>query len=159
VLVPSAIGPESPHALMAGLAEKLNDRPRAIKEYEALLASDHTNVEAARKMWALAEAAGDERAMTVALTRVVSLDPFDATAHSGWGRVALKKRDLVVATREFHAALQTGAPDKAAAHCDLGESYLLAGRRADAKKEALAALEIAPSFERAQELLLNAVGG
>ncbi len=38
VLVPTAIGPESPHALMAALAEKLNDRPRAIKEYEALLA-------------------------------------------------------------------------------------------------------------------------
>ena len=61
--------------------------------------------------------------------------------------------------REFRAALQTGAPDKAAAHCDLGESYLLAGRKAEAKREALAALEIAPSFERAQELLLNAVGG
>jgi Tfp pilus assembly protein PilF len=61
--------------------------------------------------------------------------------------------------REFRAALQTGAADKAAAHCDLGESYLLAGMRAEAKKEALAALEIAPSFERAQELLLNAVGG
>jgi tetratricopeptide (TPR) repeat protein len=159
VLVPSAIGPESPHALMAALAEKLNDRPRAIKEYDALIAADHTNVEAARKMSTLAAAAGDERAMTVALTRIVSLDPFDAAAHTGWGRLALKQRDAAVATREFRAALQTGATDKAAAHCDLGESYLLAGRRADAKKEALAALEIAPSFERAQDLLLNAVGG
>jgi tetratricopeptide (TPR) repeat protein len=159
VLVPSAIGPESPHALMAALAEKLNDRPRAIKAYEALVGADHTNVEAARKMSALAAAAGDDRALTVALTRIVSLDPFDAAAHTGLGRLALKTRDAAVATREFRAALQTGATDKAAAHCDLGESYLLAGRRADAKKEALAALEIAPSFERAQELLLNAVGG
>ena len=159
VLVPSAIGPESPHALMAALAEKLNDRGRAIKEYEALIAADHTNVEAARKMWALAETAGDERAMAAALMRVVALDPFDAAAHSGWGRLALKQRDAGVATREFRAALQTGATDKAAAHCDLGESYLLSGRKAEAKKEALAALEIAPSFERAQELLLNAVGG
>jgi len=97
--------------------------------------------------------------MTAALTRIVSLDPFDASAHTGWGRLALKKRDHLVAAREFRAALQTGAADKAAAHCDLGESYLLAGRRAEAKKEALAALEIAPSFERAQELLLNSVGG
>jgi tetratricopeptide (TPR) repeat protein len=159
VLVPNAIGDESPHAIMAALAERLNDRPRALKEYEALLASDHTNVEAARKLWTVAEAAGDERLMALAVTRVVSLDPFDATAHTGWGRMALKKRDAPVATREFRAALQTGAADKAAAHCDLGESYLLAGDRAAAKKEALAALEIAPSFERAQELLLSAVGG
>jgi tetratricopeptide (TPR) repeat protein len=158
-LVPSAVGEESPHALMAALAEKLNDRPRAIKEYEALINADHTNVEAARKMWTHAQATGDERAMTVAVTRVVSLDPFDATAHTGWGRLALKKRDAPAAIREFRAALQTGAADKAAAHCDLGESYLLAGRKAEAKKEALAALEIAPSYERAQELLLNAVGG
>jgi tetratricopeptide (TPR) repeat protein len=159
VLVPTAIGPESPHALMAALAEKLNDRPRAIKEYEALIDADHTNLEAARKMSALAEAAGDERATSVAVSRSVALDPFDAASHSRWGRLALKNRDAAVATREFRAALQTGAADKAAAHCDLGESYLLAGRRAEAKKEALAALEIAPSFERAQELLLNSVGG
>ena len=158
-LVPSAIGPESPHALMAQLAEKLNDRPRAIKEYDALLAADHTNVDAARKLMELATAAGDERALAVALDRVVALDPFDAAAHTGSGRLALKRRDHVVAMREFRAALQTGAADKAAAHCDLGESYLAAGMRAEAKKEALAALEIAPSFERAQELLLNAVGG
>src|SRR4029078_12405968 len=118
-----------------------------------------TNVEAARRMWTIAEAAGDERAMTAAVTRVVALDPFDATAHTGWGRLSLKKRDAPSAMREFRAALQTGAADKAAAHCHLGESYLLAGRKTDAKKEALAALEIAPSFERAQELLLNAVGG
>jgi len=71
----------------------------------------------------------------------------------------LKRRDATIASREFRAALQSGATDKAAAHCDLGESYLLAGQAADAKKEALAALEIAPTFERAQELLLNAIGG
>jgi tetratricopeptide (TPR) repeat protein len=159
VLVPNALGDESPHAIMAALAERLNERPRALKEYEALLASDHTNVEAARTLWRLAEAAGDERLMALAVTRIVSLDPFDPAAHTGWGRMALKKRDTAVATREFRAALLTGAPDKAAAHCDLGETYLLAGDRAGAKKEALAALEIAPSFERAQELLLNAVGG
>ncbi len=158
-LVPAAVGDESPHALMAGLAEKLGDRSRAMKEYEALLAVDHTNVEAARKLWTIAEAAGDERLTTLALSRIVSLDPFDATAHTGWGRLALKRRDAAIASREFRAALHSGATDKAAAHCDLGESYLLAGRSADAKKEALAALEIAPTFERAQELLLNAIGG
>jgi tetratricopeptide (TPR) repeat protein len=159
VLVPTAQGGESPHAVMGQLAEKLNDRPRAIKEYEALLAADHTNVDAARKLAEIATAAGDERALGVALERVVAIDPFDAAAHTGSGRLAMKRKDHVVAMREFRAALQTGAADKAAAHCDLGESYLLAGMRAEAKKEALAALEIAPSFERAQELLLNAVGG
>jgi hypothetical protein len=90
---------------------------------------------------------------------VVALDPFDAAAHSGSGRLALKGKDGAIAAREFKVALMTNVPDKAGAHCDLAEAYLLAGRPADAKKEALAALEIAPTFERAQDLLLRAVEG
>ncbi len=159
VLVPNAIGSESPHALMAVLADKLGDKPRTIKEYQLLLDADHTNVEAARKLETIAQGANDEAAQAFALTRIVALDPFDAAAHVGWGRLAFKRKDAATAIREFRAALATGAPDKAAAHCDLGESYLLAGQKADAKKEALAAMEIAPSYERAQELLLNASGG
>lgn len=159
VLVPSAIGEESPHALMAALAGKLGDKPRAIKEYELLLDSDHTNVEAARTLETVAQTSGDEAAQAFALTRIVALDPFDATAHTGYGQLALKRKDAPTAIREFRVALSTGATDKAAAHCDLGESYLLAGQKAEAKKEALAAMEIAPTYERAQELLLNAGGG
>jgi Tfp pilus assembly protein PilF len=156
-LVPPATGSESPHALMAALAEKLGDTARARKEYEALLAVDHADIEGARKLAVLALAAGDDRQLALASTRVVALDPFDAAAHAERGRLALKTKDAKIAVQEFRAALAAGASDKAAAHCDLGESYLLANRPADAKKEALAALEIAPSYERAQELLLNAV--
>jgi tetratricopeptide (TPR) repeat protein len=159
VLVPSAIGAESPHAVMAELAVKLGDKPRAMKEYQLFLDADHTNIEAARRLLQIAQGAGDEAALTFALTRIVALDPFDASAHVGWGRLALKRKEAGTAIREFRAALATGVPDKAAAHCDLGESYLLAGQKAEAKKEALAAMEIAPSYERAQELLLNATGG
>ena len=49
--------------------------------------------------------------------------------------------------------------DQAAAHTDLAESYFKSGQRAEAKKQTLAALEIAPSYERAQDLLLKLVGG
>mgnify|MGYP000138110950 CR=1 FL=1 len=64
-----------------------------------------------------------------------------------------------MATREFRAALAAGPVDPAPAHCDLAEALYASGRRADAKKEVLAALEIAPSYERAQELLLKIVDG
>jgi len=159
VLVPTAIGSESPHAVMAELAMKLGDKPRAMKEYELFLDSDHTNIEGARRLLQIAQGASDDAALTYALTRIVALDPFDASAHVGWGRLALKRKEAATAVREFRAALASGAPDKAATHCDLGESYLLAGQKTEAKKEALAAMEIAPSYERAQELLLNASGG
>jgi len=154
-----AIGEDSPHAMMGELAEKLGDSARAIKEYQALLLQDHTAIEPARRLAALATKAQDEKALAVAHDRIVELDPFDAQGHTGLGRLALKRGDAPLAMREFKAALAVGPADLAAAHCDLGESYLAAGRLADAKREVLAALEIAPSFERAQDLLLKIVDG
>jgi tetratricopeptide (TPR) repeat protein len=156
-LVPVATGDDSPHALMAELAEQLGDEKRAVQEYVKLLANDHTAVEPARRLGAIADKLGDEAAAHVAYQRIVEIDPSDAAAHTGLGRLASKKAQHDVAIREFTAALALGPTDRAAAHCDLGESLLAKGRKADAKREALAALEIAPSFERAQELLLKSI--
>jgi tetratricopeptide (TPR) repeat protein len=158
-LVPVATGEASPNFVMGRLAEKLGDAPRAMRAYRALLDHDHSAIDPARWLAALAEKAGDEATLQLAWDRIVALDPFDAVAHSGSGRLAMKRRDSVVAMREFKAALMTNVADKAGAHCDLGEAYLLANRPQDAKKEALSALEIAPTFERAQDLLLRAVEG
>jgi cellulose synthase operon protein C len=55
--------------------------------------------------------------------------------------------------------LALGPVDEAGAHTDLAETYFKAGKRAEAKKQTLAALEIAPTYERAQDLLLKLSGG
>jgi tetratricopeptide (TPR) repeat protein len=156
-LVPMAIGDDSPHAVMARLAEQLGDEARAAKEYQALLAHDHTAIDPARRLATLADKLKDDALATLAYDRITSLDPFDAQAHTGLGRLALKRQDAATAEREFKAALAAGPSDKAAAHVDLGETYVLRKRFTEAKREALAALEIAPTFERAQELLLKAI--
>ncbi|MEO5896747.1 MAG: tetratricopeptide repeat protein [Vicinamibacterales bacterium] len=156
-LVPVAIGEDSPRLMMAQLAEQLGDDPRALKEYQAFLEHDHTAVEPARRLALLADKAGNGVASAIAYERVVALDPFDAAAHTGLGRIAMKKNQAATAVREFTAAMALRPADRAAAHCDLGEALLVSGRPADAKREALAALELAPSYERAQDLLLNAI--
>ena len=53
--------------------------------------------------------------------------------------------------------LAIGPLDRVAAHVDLAESHLAGDRLDDAKREVIAALEIAPTYERAQELLLRIV--
>ena len=58
---------------------------------------------------------------------------------------------------EFRTVIALGPVDRAAAYTDLGESYLKGGKRAEAKTQILAALEIAPGYERAQGLLLKLV--
>jgi len=158
-LVPTATGDDSPHALMAQLAEQLGDPARAMAEYQAVLARDHATVDAARKLAALAEKAGATPALLLAYERVVTIDPFDPLGHSGLGRLALKNNQAETAVREFRAALAIGPADRASAHCDLAEAYLLANQPAQAKAQALAALEIAPSYDRAQELLLRSIKG
>jgi tetratricopeptide (TPR) repeat protein len=158
-LVPSAAGADSPHAMIAAIAEEAKDTPRAIQALEALVKVDHTDVAAARKLAGLVAPLGDPARAAAAWARVVALDPFDGQAQASLGRLALQREDGEAAVRAFRVALATGPADRAAAHLDLAEAYLLNGQPAEAKKETLYALEIAPSFEKAQELLLRLVDG
>ena len=91
--------------------------------------------------------------------RSLELDPFDANASAVLGRQALSHRDPELAARWFRAALAAGPADRAAAHCDLAESYLGASQPVLAKRQVLAALENAPMYARAQDLLLAIVDG
>jgi tetratricopeptide (TPR) repeat protein len=158
-LVPSATGSDSPHALIAEIAGEKNDTPRVIQALEALVKVDHTDVEAARKLAQLVAGNGDAARSAAAWQRVVELDPFDGHAQSSLGRLALEHHDADAAVRAFRVALATEPADRAAAHLDLAEAYLLNGQMAEAKLQTLYSLEIAPSFEKAQELLLRIVDG
>jgi len=158
-LVPIATGPSCPRARIAELAARGGDFRRALRELSSLVAADHTNIEAARELAQVAKRLGDTAATALAFERIVVIDPFDSAAHSALGRISVDRRDTAVAVREFRAALAAGPVDPAPAHCDLSEALLLGGQKSEAKKEVLAALEIAPTYARAQELLLKIVDG
>ena len=160
-LVPTAAGRESPHAEMAAIALEKKDNARAVAELTALVGVDFNNVDAARKLAGLLRQNGAEEPakLTAVYQRIAAIDPFDPEAHTALGRFALQRDDADAAAREFRAVIALGPVDRAAAYTDLAESYFKAGKRADAKKQTLAALEIAPNYERAQDLLLKIVGG
>ena len=158
-LLPPLVGNDSPLARIANLASARGDTARAIDALERLLARDDTNIEAARRLAALIDPSRDPARAARAWERVAELDPFDATASAALGRHALDTSAPEVAARWFRAALAAGPVDKAAAHCDLAESYLAVGAGPQAKRQVLAALEVAPSYARAQDLLLTLVDG
>jgi tetratricopeptide (TPR) repeat protein len=157
LLAPTAAGADSPHAHMAEIALKQKDFARAISELQALLKADFNNVAAARELATLLkdQQVSDPAVLRPVYERIAAVDPFDADAHAVLGRLALQRKDAVFASREFRAVLALGPVDQAAAHTDLAESYVSEDKRAEARKEILAALEIAPSYERAQGLLLG----
>ena len=158
-LVPVATGKESPHARIAEIARARGDRARAARAYEAVLEVDHTDVESARALAALVDPGVEPARSERAWSRVAGLDPFDIAAHTALGRFALARRDAPAAVRAFRVALAGRPPDRAAAHYDLAQAYLLAGDRKEAKRQTLYALEIAPAYEPAQALLLALVEG
>jgi cellulose synthase operon protein C len=156
-LAPTATGDESPHAQLAAMALEKKDRGRAIQELTALFAVDHENLGAAESLAKLLTEEGvtDPARLRPVYERIVALDPYDAPARSALGRVALQRNDAEFAAREFRTVIALKPIDPAVAHADLAESYLKAGKRDEAKRQALAALEIAPAYARAQDLLLQ----
>jgi Flp pilus assembly protein TadD len=89
----------------------------------------------------------------------VAVDPFDAAANATLGQLALKSGDTAEAIRSFRAVVAAKPLDKASAHADLAEALLQAGQKDEARKQVMEALMIAPTFTRAQDLLLKISGG
>ncbi len=159
-LVPVARGPESPQAQMAEIALEQKNDAAAIKALEAVVDADFDNVAAARQLARLMQdqRIEDPARLRPVYERIVAIDPFDAEAQARLGRLALAQNDAARAINAFRVVVALAPVDRAAAHADLAESYLRAGRQAEARKQTLAALEIAPSYERAQNLLLEIAG-
>jgi tetratricopeptide (TPR) repeat protein len=158
-LVPHATGPDSPQAQIAEIALARGDKARAIKALDTLTGLDHSDLASARKLVSLLDPATDQALLKTALRRVVAVDPFDSAAHTTLGRLALTAEDSTESVRLFRVALAAGPTDRAGAHADLAEALLQSGDRDGARRQALSALEIAPTYTRAQDLLLKLVGG
>ena len=158
-MVPMATGPRSPHAMMAQMALERKDSPRVISELEKLLQYENTDLESVRLLARELEATKAPAAKLMsAYERIAQLDPFDAANHSKLGRLRMQAGDAPTAVREFRAAIAANSLDPASAHADLAEAYLAVGDKAQARRSVLAAMEVAPGYPRAQELLLKVVG-
>jgi len=158
-LIPNVTGEDSPDAKIAAVAVKKGDQPRAAAALENLTGMSNTDLASARQLATLVDPARDRGRLQIALKSIVAIDPFDGAAHATLGRLALEAKRVDEAIRMFRVALATKPLDRASAHVDLAEALAEGGQRDEAKREALAALEIAPTFTRAQDLLLRLAQG
>jgi tetratricopeptide (TPR) repeat protein len=158
-LIPNAGGEDSPYAAIAALALKKGDKVKAASALEQLTKNTHTDVQSARQLATLVDAGKEPARARAVLQRVISVDPFDADANAKLGQLALKAGDTAQATRSFRAVVASKPLDKASAHVDLAEALLQAGQKEEARKQVMEALMVAPTFTRAQDLLLKISGG
>jgi cellulose synthase operon protein C len=129
--------------------------PEAAAELQALTAIHDSDFDSLKQLALWLKELNKPQEARQALERAMFVYPFDPESHQVLADLARAARDHRVALREYRALLALDPPDKAAAHLSVASILLELGRKPEAKKEALAALEIAPGFEPAQELLLK----
>lgn len=156
-LAPMGSGNTSPRALLAEIAVKQGDPAKARRELRELLTWDHDNLTAAQKLAAMAAEAKDDANEAFALRVVADVFPYDVQAHVQLGQRALANKKYAEALVELQAVVALGPLNRAEAHTDLAEAYFGLDRKDEAKAEALKALEQAPTYARAQDILLAVI--
>lgn len=148
-----AAGPALP---LARLLWQRGERAAALGEIAAVTSYDETAVDAnlTEAQWRIA--VGDSARALTSLQRATWISPDDVEPWRQRATLAAalgQHRDAIVARRYLVAR---GPSDPVAARTDLAEALILGGEPAAARRELLTVLETAPSYERAQELLLRA---
>jgi cellulose synthase operon protein C len=86
------------------------------------------------------------------------INPYDMDAVRKLGEAAMESKQWPDAIRAYRVLLFLNASDPAGAHYDLARALMASGDRKEARREILRALEVAPAFIKAQQLLLSISG-
>ncbi len=154
-LFPYYAGKGNPYSLLAEIYESRGQKSEAVATLESLVRHNETDSSALAKLATLRLGMGDRKGAVEALKQSFYIQPFDAGLHKLAGGVYLELGNSSEAIREFRVQIALVPPDLAEAHYDLARSLEAAGNHAEAKREVLSSLEIAPGFDKAQELLLK----
>lgn len=157
-LFPYFTGDGNAYESLAKILEQGGDIKDAADVIESLLKVDENKVEAMKKLARLRLAQGDKTRALEAMRTSFYVSPFDYALHTKAGELSLESKDYARALAEFQVTLALQPPNIAEANYNVATAYYSLGRQPEAKKAVLRALEAAPRYEKAQELLLRIVG-
>jgi predicted TPR repeat methyltransferase len=102
---------------------------------------------------------GDATGAAQAMGNAMLIYPFDLASHERLADLYREAGDREGEIRERRVFLALNPPDRAGALFRLAEAQFAAGRNEEARASVLGALEVAPRFPEAQDLLLRILGG
>ena len=157
-MFPYVTGAGNPYESLAKLLEQKGDRAQAARILDNLVKTDENNLEALKTIARIRFALGEHRQALDALQASFYINPFDYKLHTQAGELSTELKDYAKALTEFQVALALAPPNVAEANYNVAAAYHALGRQPEAKRAVLRALEAAPRYEKAQELLLRIVG-
>ena len=149
----------SPAAMLATLYLGGRDTAKAIAMLKVVAMADESAYAVNRELAVLLLSARDTIGAMAAMERALFINPFPVELHSGLAALAAARGDHPRHVREREALVALDPVDKAEVQYQLAIAYRDAGDLLKAKRAVLRALEDAPNFERAQDLLLAIVDG
>ncbi|MCC6318529.1 MAG: tetratricopeptide repeat protein [Gemmatimonadaceae bacterium] len=145
----------SAYHMLASIQLKRGDTAQAIAELSAISDRNESAFAENLQLARLRRATGDARGALAALERSVFITPFDVSVHDSLAVLAGATQQHQVAIRSRRAIVALQPSDRAGALYQLAVAYAAAGDVASARREVLRALDLAPNYEKAQELLLT----
>lgn len=157
-LFPYSTGRGNAYESLAKLLEQKGDAAQAAVILDKLVKTDENNLEALKNIARIRAALGQRQEALDALEASFYISPFDYKLHTEAGDLSVGLKNFSQALSEYQAALALQPPNIAEANYNVATAYHALGRQAEAKRAVLRALEAAPRYEKAQELLLQIVG-
>ena len=153
-LFPENSGPDSPYRMLARVF-RTSDPRRAEQELSRLSELAESDVDANLELAALRTELGDSAGAVTALRRAIWIHPYDPTVHDHLAAILAARKDYRGAARERAAVVALDPVDRSEALYQLALVQFQGNDLTGARRNVLAALELAPGFERAQSLLLQ----
>jgi tetratricopeptide (TPR) repeat protein len=156
-IFPEYTGEQNPYVPLAEAYERQGNAGAAIATLEGLTSYSEYAYQPLLDLARLKLDAGDPAGAEQALARSMYISPMELEGHRRYGGVLLDLGRFDEAAREFEVLLALDAPDEAMTYFQLASAQYGAGRLDEARASIRESLKIAPSFEAAQELLLQIV--
>ncbi len=154
-LFPGYAEDDGPYRLLARIHRSRGDLVRAAAELQAMSQINESGYGALLELAALREELGDTAAAAAALDRAMYISPLGIGVHERLAGLYERLGRWPEAVRERRAVVALGPTDRAEALYRLAQAWLGAGSTDEARRSVVQALEVAPGFARAQDLLLD----
>jgi tetratricopeptide (TPR) repeat protein len=148
----------SPWLLLARAYDATGKRPDALGALQRYRELGGWEPEALRKLATWLEEAGQAQQSLEVLNALTLLEPLDPALHAKLGERFNASGKAAESLREYKVLLALDAHDSASANFGIARALNSLGDRANSRRHLLDALETAPHYRPAQDLLLEITG-